>query len=209
MDMHTSSSVLPKSPTAARVWLLRQSRRARLLWQWAKTGQLRTQLGHRWRIRRASQIETSRPHLPDLIEAADPATIRIGRADEPMVSVIVPTYGKVDYTLRCLASIAAYPPRASLEVIVVDDAADDGSTECLAAVAGIRLIISPKNLGYLRACNAAARVALGEYLLFLNNDTQVLAGWLDSLLIPFREQRNVGAVGSKLLYPDGSLQEAG
>lgn len=154
-------------------------------------------------------MEVSRPHLPELIETADPATIRISRAEKPIVSVIIPTYGKVDYTLRCLASIAAYPARASLEVIVVDDAADDGSTACLAAVPGIRLIINPKNLGYLRACNAAARVAIGEYLLFLNNDTQVLAGWLDPLLTPFRDQRNVGAVGSKLLYPDGLLQEAG
>jgi glycosyltransferase involved in cell wall biosynthesis len=125
------------------------------------------------------------------------------------VSVIIPTYGKVEYTLCCLASIAAYPPEASIEVIVVDDAIQDGSTSCLAAVQGIRLIVNPSNLGYLRSCNTAARVANGEFLLLLNNDTQVMPGWLDALLTPFRCRAAVGAVGSKLLYPDGRLQEAG
>ena len=74
---------------------------------------------------------------------------------------------------------------------------------------GIRLIINPSNLGYLRSCNTAARVANGEFLLLLNNDTQVLPDWLDPLLLPFRSRSDVGAVGSKLLYPDGRLQEAG
>ncbi len=81
--------------------------------------------------------------------------------------------------------------------------------DCLADIPGIRLIINPTNLGFLRACNAAAQVALGEYLLFLNNDTQVLPGWLDPMLAPFRVHDDVGAVGSKLLYPNGLLQEAG
>ena len=71
-------------------------------------------------------------------------------------------------------------------MIVVDDATPDGSTACLAAVPGIRLIINPSNLGYLRSCNTAARVAKGEFLLLLNNDTQVLPDWLDPLLLPFR-----------------------
>ena len=83
------------------------------------------------------------------------------------------------------------------------------STVCLAAVPGIRLIVNPSNLGYLRSCNTAARVAKGEFLLLLNNDTQVLPDWLDPLLLPFRSRSDVGAVGSKLLYPDGRLQEAG
>ena len=131
------------------------------------------------------------------------------RSADPTVSIIIPSYGKVEYTLRCLASIAAHPPAAAIEVIVVDDATPDGSTECLASVPGIRLIVNPINLGYLRSCNTAARVAKGEFLLLLNNDTQVLADWLDPLLLPFRIRSDVGAVGSKLLYPDGRLQEAG
>ena len=92
---------------------------------------------------------------------------------------------------------------------MVDDATPDDSTACLAAVQGIRLIVNPTNLGYLRSCNTAARVANGRFLLLLNNDTQVMPDWLDQLLVPFESRDDIGAVGSKLLYPDGRLQEAG
>lgn len=146
---------------------------------------------------------------PVLIQQPDPRCICVPRSVQPTVSVIIPSYGKVEYTLACLASIAANPPTAAIEVIVVDDATPDGSTGCLASVPGIRLIVNPTNLGYLRSCNTAARVAKGEFLLLLNNDTQVLPDWLDPLLLPFRSRSDIGAVGSKLLYPDGRLQEAG
>jgi GT2 family glycosyltransferase len=185
-------------------------RRAFLLFWWSITLQLPRQyvLWRRARrIRRAAPI--AEDQSPKLIDEIEPSRIVVPYSTNPTVSVIVPCYGKVEYTLRCLASIAANPPKAGIEVIVVDDATPDGSTTCLAAVPGIRLVINPRNLGYLRACNAAARQATGEYLMLLNNDTQVMPGWLDALLLPFSKRRDVGAVGSKLLYPDGRLQEAG
>lgn len=191
-------------------WLFRQARRGFLLVWWTMTWQLRSRLVLWWRVRRNRRVV---PVTPDMqlvwLGDLDPRSIRVPRSAKPLVSVIIPSYGKVDFTLRCLASIAAYPPKAAIEVIVVDDATPDGSTACLAAVRGIRLIINPHNLGYLRSCNTAARVADGEYLLLLNNDTQVLPDWLDPLLLPFESCNTVGAVGSKLLYPDGRLQEAG
>ena len=144
-----------------------------------------------------------------LIRGRDPKQIRIPQSTDPTVSVIITSYGKVEYTLCCLASIAAHPPKAAIEVIVVDDATPDDLTACLAAVQGIRLIVNPTNLGYLRSCNTAARVANGRFLLLLNNDTQVMPDWLDQLLVPFESRDDIGAVGSKLLYPDGRLQEAG
>ncbi len=147
--------------------------------------------------------------LPLLIGSVDIGTICVPRQARPTVSVIIPTYGQIDYTLRCLASIAAHPPEAAIEVIVVDDASPECSAGCLAAIDSIRLIVNPRNLGFLRSCNVAARVAKGEFLLFLNNDTQVLPDWLDTMLAALREHGDAGAVGSKLLYPDGRLQEAG
>ncbi len=213
MDMHAIPGFEPPRllpSQALALWFARQTRRARLVVWWAATFQLRAQFGHWRRARRLRRIPpATQGWQPLLIQTAEPAQIAIRRDADPTVSIIIPCYGKVDYTLRCLASIAAYPPHVAIEVIVVDDATADGSTACLAAVPGIRLIINPCNLGFLRACNAAARIATGEFLLFLNNDTQVLPGWLDPLLTPFRQHRDVGAVGSKLLYPDGRLQEAG
>ncbi|MDH6159389.1 MULTISPECIES: glycosyltransferase [unclassified Janthinobacterium] len=136
-------------------------------------------------------------------------SIQLPVFDAPLVSVIIPIYGKCDYTLRCLMSVAAQLPRASFEVIVVDDCSPDSSAEVLQQVRGIRLLLNGKNQGFIRSCNIGAKAATGKYLYFLNNDTEVIQGWLDELLNTFHLFSNVGFVGSKLIYPDGSLQEAG
>jgi GT2 family glycosyltransferase len=191
-------------------WIRRQARRIVLFLWWTATLQLPKQFGFWLRARRMRRlVPTTTCQLPKLIESAEPAQIHIPHHPNPTVSIIIPSYGEVGYTLRCLASLAANPPEASIEVIVVDDATPDASTACLAAIDGIRLIVNPRNLGYLHSCNVAAGVATGEYLLLLNNDTQVQPGWLDAMLRPFHTDSGIGAVGSKLLYPDGRLQEAG
>ena len=65
------------------------------------------------------------------------------------------------------------------------------------------------NLGFLRSCNVAAKSCKGQYIFLLNNDTRVTEDWLDALVRVFEHHEDAGIVGSKLLYPDGSLQEAG
>jgi O-antigen biosynthesis protein len=141
---------------------------------------------------------------PDGVDA-----IEIHDSLNPIVSVIIPIYGNIEYTLRCLASIAKHTPAAAFEVIVVDDCSPDHSVKLLDQVKGIRLIQNEKNQGFIRSCNKGANVAHGEYLLFLNNDTEVTPGWLDELLRTFHEFPGTGYAGSKLIYPDGTLQEAG
>jgi GT2 family glycosyltransferase len=132
----------------------------------------------------------------------------------PSVSIIIPCHNGAELTDACLAALALTLPRNFRgEAIVVDDASNDGTRAMLGRRTKqdkrIKVLRNPKNLGFLRSCNRAAKAARGDILVFLNNDTVPTRGWLTALLSTFHTHPDAGAVGGKLVLPDGTLQEAG
>lgn len=131
-------------------------------------------------------------------------------AESPDVSVIIPLYNNADVTVRCLQSIVEqWPATIACQIVVVDDASTDSTAAIITQLPGVDYIRNGVNSGFIRSCNRGAALARGRHLFFLNNDTIVTPGWLDELVRTADGDASIGAVGSKLLYPDGRLQEAG
>jgi GT2 family glycosyltransferase/glycosyltransferase involved in cell wall biosynthesis len=127
----------------------------------------------------------------------------------PRVSIIIPVHNKFPVTYHCLASLLIATNQASFEVIIVDDGSKDVSSQIPVWIKGIQYLRNDEPQGFIRACNRGGAAARGEYIVMLNNDTEVTAHWLDELLATFEHFDNVGMAGAKLLYPNGTLQEAG
>ncbi|HMB60080.1 MAG TPA: glycosyltransferase [Xanthomonadales bacterium] len=172
-------------------------------------------LGIRGALLRSQQSQ-SRSEGPDAVLAGQVDAVGDRSApetmpcpDEPLVSIVIPVYNKWEYTAACLRSIVKVRSKASFEVIVVDDHSSDESAERLEKIDGLKFIRNPKNVGFVGSCNRGAEAARGQYILLLNNDTQVTDGWLDALLHTFNHFPDTGMAGARLVYPDGRLQEAG
>lgn len=130
------------------------------------------------------------------------------------LAVVILNYNRADLLADCLASIAAAPTRCELSVWVIDNASTDGSAAVVRTqFPWAHLIESPINGGFSAGNNLALRRILAspnppDYILLLNNDTIVPAGALDGLVDYLDQHPAVGAVGPKLLLPDGSLDLA-
>jgi GT2 family glycosyltransferase len=132
-----------------------------------------------------------------------------GAASSVDVSIVIPVYNNLVFTITAVLSILENASRFSYEIIIGDDRSTDGTQDVFLAAGGpISVMRHEKNLGFLGNCNACAENAKGRFVVMLNNDTLALPGWLDELIGVFDDPR-VGFSGSKLLNADGTLQEAG
>lgn len=149
-------------------------------------------------------------------EAAAPTVeyTTVPTAPCPAASIIIPTYNGITHLEPCLRAVEeTLPVGFDGEVIVIDDASNRRTAERLESLqdgrSWLRVARNSRNLGFISSCNRGARIAKSEYLVFLNDDTVPQNDWLTSLLGTFHDFSDAGAVGGRLVYPDGRLQEAG
>jgi N-acetylglucosaminyl-diphospho-decaprenol L-rhamnosyltransferase len=131
-----------------------------------------------------------------------------GTAGRPDVSICVANHRTPELTLACLESITQHGDGPSIEVLLVNNTADDGKrlATAIAAMPQARFVQNERPLSFAANQNLLMRQARGRYLLALNSDTQVTPGALAEL-VRFADARPAcGVLGPKLVHPDGSLQ---
>lgn len=132
-------------------------------------------------------------------------------SDAPRASILVLSRRNPNLLRACLTALARnVGPGVAFEVIVLLNGADqDVAAFCDAEVLGARVERSPVNLGFPAGTNRAAALARGEYLVLLNDDTEVEPGWLEALVEAADRYPEAAAIGSRILFGDRSVQEAG
>jgi O-antigen biosynthesis protein len=133
---------------------------------------------------------------------------RLPAVGRPDVSVVTVAYNGAEVLPRALEALVRNTDPC-YELILVDNGSTDDTASLVRRVENATIVLNPQNLGFAVANNQGAARARGRYLLFLHQDAFVEPGWLPPLLDRIEANRRVGAVGPKLIYPDGSLQCAG
>ena len=136
------------------------------------------------------------------------SSLTIPSSRKPELSVILVLFNRAELTLACLRSLSE-DYKHDLEIVIVDNASTDDTRKLLDRIHGAKIIRNSRNEGFLSASNQGASEARGRNLLFLNNDTEVFPGAIASALHTLGDTDDAGAVAGKLIYPDGTLQEAG
>jgi GT2 family glycosyltransferase/glycosyltransferase involved in cell wall biosynthesis len=158
---------------------------------------------NRWGVQRSDNVPAGdgQAHVSSLGEGASARYV---------CSIIIPVSNNLELTKQCLTALASSTTAVDYEVILVDNGSMDGTAAFLQTLQGdVRIIRNDENRGFAKACNQGAKEARGKYLVFLNNDTIPQSNWLGPLVQEVEEHPEVGVVGSKLLYPDGTIQHAG
>ncbi len=139
------------------------------------------------------------------------APITFSQNQQITFTIIIPVYEQFEMTCDCLRSLShLYSARTDLEIIIADDSKTTNYQENLSNLNARGVKISPNTTGvsgFLPNCNQASNESNGDYIIFLNNDTIILPNWLEGIERHLSDKNKI--VGSKLIYLDGALQEAG
>lgn len=154
-------------------------------------------------------VEVEKEVFQEITELSACEQLTLPQTEHPEVSIVIPAYNQFTYTYYCLKSIIENSGDVPYEVILADDCSNDLTTEISKVVDHLVIARTEKNQLFLRNCNHAAKYVRGKYILFLNNDTQVQENWLRPLTELMERDGSIGMTGSKLVYSDGTLQEAG
>ena len=132
--------------------------------------------------------------------------------NSPKVSIVIPTRDKSLLLSKCVDSIRQLTQYPNFEIIIVNNLSSEATTYSLLEKYrenGITVIDFAQSFNYSKICNYAAENSSGEFICFLNNDTEVRSpNWLSSM-VDHASQKDVGVVGALLTYPDGSIQHMG
>ena len=147
------------------------------------------------------------------VETAHPGrySVRYEIRDNPMVSILIPTKDNCRLLRQCIDSIGKKTDYPNYEIIVMDnDSSDRETLDYFARIAHqVRIVRCPGRFNFSAINNRGAAQARGEFLLFLNNDTEVSRpDWMRAM-VEQAQRLEVGAVGAKLLFSDGRIQHAG
>ncbi len=161
----------------------------------------------------AAQAQLNRLRLCADAEPGEyPHRVRIvprPRVSWPKVSVIIPTKDSPDILQKCLYSLFAKTTYSNFDVVCIDNETSDRRAIEEMRKAPVQRVIFSGQFNFSRANNLALEFSTGEYLVFMNNDIEVISpDWIEQMLY-YAEQKDVGAVGGLLIYPDGTVQHAG
>lgn len=142
----------------------------------------------------------------------DNENLKIYNTENDLVSIIILTYNNYEYNKKCIDGILDKTKYDNYEIIILDNNSNDGTVKWLQSLNNnkIKVIFNRKNSGYSKGCNKAVLNANGKYMVFLNNDTEIIDGdWINKFLSVYNNDFRVGIVGCKLLYDNNSIQHAG
>src|SRR5262245_48648946 len=138
-------------------------------------------------------------------------SIDLPLSDAPRVSVIIPSSTRLGLLHACLRSLARFGPTSIPyeTIVVLNEATPEAEARLRETATGIQVVSSPVNLGLAGAGNRGRALAGGELLILLHDDAEIEPGWMEALVETADAHSEAGAIGCRVLYPDGRLQWAG